>query len=167
MRVAHVGDVRLALDCEVVNLGVEGALDLPGRAAEADGHAVAGDLRDGKSVAGEPVGDGLDVGLGGTELLADLVGREPLVVVGRVLVVLAGYVGVEGGLLRGIATEHQDKVGHGKAVGDLALVVPGVGVRIGVTAKGGELGFVNAGADADGGRDSLSQAQSGEEECTG
>ena len=44
LRVAHVADVGDAFDDEVVNLGVEGALDLGGGAAEADGHAVFGDL---------------------------------------------------------------------------------------------------------------------------
>src|SRR5580658_8908950 len=72
--------------------------------------------------------------------------------VGRVLVVFAGDVGVEGGLLRGVAAEDQDEIGHGKAVGDLALIVSGVGGRMGVALEGDELGLVDAAHDADGGR---------------
>ena len=165
--IAHVADVRHALDRQVVNLSVEGALDLRRRAAEADRHAVARDLGDGEPVAGEPVGDGEDVGLGGSEIFADLVRGEPLVKVGRVRVVFAGHVGVEGGLLLGAAVEHQDQVGHGQVVRHLTQIVPGVGEGMRVALERDQLGFVDTVKDAGGGHHTLPLGECGDKQCTG
>ena len=49
----------------------------------------------------EPGHDGGNVGVGGAVELSELIGREPLVVVGRRLVLQGGHVLVERGLLRG------------------------------------------------------------------
>ena len=155
LRVAHVGDVRDAIDDEIVNLGVEGALHLGRVAAEADGHAVFGDFTNGETVAGKPIRNGGDVDLGRAEVGADLIGSEPLVVVGRVGVVLAGDKLLKRRLLSGIATEDQDQVGHGEAGTDQAAIVARVRDREGVALEGGQAGVVNALDDSDGGRKSL------------
>jgi hypothetical protein len=83
LRVAHVADVRYALDLKVVNLGMEGALDQGRGAAEADGHAVVADLGHGKPAAGEPIGNRGNVGLRRPEVRAHFRRLEPLMEVRR------------------------------------------------------------------------------------
>ena len=167
LRVAHVADVRDALHDEVVNLGVKGGLDLGGRAAEADRHAIFCDFADRESLAGEPIGDGGNVGLGGAEVGAHLIGGEPLVVVGRVLVVLAGDEFFKGRLLGGIAAEDQDEVGHGEAGADGAAVVLRVGCGVRVALERDQAAVVNAVDDSDSGRKLLGGQDGGAKQCGG
>ena len=156
LRVGHVADVSNAFDNEVVNLGVKGGLDLGGRAAETDRHAIFCDFVYGESVSGEPICDGGDVGLRGAEVGANLVGREPLVVVGRVGVVLAGHETLKGRLLSGVAAENEDQVGHGKGGTDGAAIVLRIGKRMRVSLDCDQAAFVDAVDDAKSGSKSLS-----------
>ena len=90
LRVAHIGEAGDAVDRDIVDLGVERGGDLAGGAGEVDHHAARIDRVDGKAVLLQPVGDGGDVGRRRPELGADVVGVEPVVIVGRVRVLLLG-----------------------------------------------------------------------------
>src|SRR5579863_3046434 len=105
---------------------MEGALNLRRSSAEADGHAVFGDVADAEAVTGEPIRQGRYIGEGGTKLGADLSGLEPVMEVRRRGVVLRGDKGVEGGLLLGAAREHQHKVVHPEARTHAAEIVLGI-----------------------------------------
>ena len=165
--IAHVADVRLALDTQVVNLGVEGALHLRCLPAEADRHAILGDLIHRETMPGQPVGDGRNVGLRGAEVLAHLLGSEPPMEVGRGWIVLAGHKLVEGCLLLGTAAQHKDHVGHGQAWADPAKIVPGVCRRVGVAHKGHKPAFVDLLDDPNAGRELLGHRRCSAEQCAG
>ena len=155
LRVTHVADVCDTSYDEIVNLGVKGGLDLGCSAAETDRHAIFGDFADGESLAGEPIGDGGDVGRGGTEVGAYLIGGEPLMVVGRIGVVLAGDELLKGGLLSRVAAEDQDEVGHGQGRTDGAAIVLRVGGGMRIALERDQVAVVDAVDDANGGRELL------------
>ncbi len=136
-------------------------------AAEADRHPILCDLIDREPVAGQPVGHGCDVGLRRAEVSANLVGRQPLVVVGRVRIVLAGDEFLEGRLLRRVAAQHQDQVGHGQAGADQSAVVLRICKRVRIALESYKATFVDAIDDADGGRESLCGQLGRKEQGTG
>ncbi len=123
LRVLHVGDVRGAVDAEVVDGGVQRGADAAGGAGEVDDQAAGGDLVDGEAAGGEPLGDLGDVVGGGTELLLKLRGREPLMEVGRGFAVELIDEEFELLFLLGGALELKQHVIEGEAVGDGAAVV--------------------------------------------
>ena len=155
LRVAHIGNVRDAIDLQIVNFGAEGALDLRRRAAEADRQTIRSHFIHRKAVTGQPVFDGGKVGLGGTEVFAHLLGREPLMEVGRIGIVLAGDKLFEGGLLRRVAAEHQDQVAHAQIGADPAAIVLGAGGGVGVAPERHPLAFIDAIDNAHGGGKAL------------
>ena len=124
-------------------------------------------LLDRESVACEPACNGRDVRLGGTKLLADLSGREPLVVVGRTGVVLTTDKCLERGLLLRTPAQDEREIGQNEAGADGAAIVFGVRVRAGVAFERYKLTFVNRGQDADGGCGLLGQRCRGAENDTG
>ena len=166
LRIGHVADVGFAVNNKVVNLGVEGALDLGCGAAEADGHSVVGDLRNREAMAGEPIGDGGDVCLGGAEVCADLLGRKPLMEVGRGLVILAGDELLERCLLRLVAAEDQDEVGHGEIWTHATAIVSDVRSRVRISFESYKIAFVDPIDDSYGGRKSLCGQSGGTKQCT-
>ena len=78
----------------------------------------------------EPGLDGGDVLIGGAELLAKLLRREPLVIAGRAGRVQVADELLEGGLLRVAALEDQLKAVERHAVGRGSAVVGGAGQRM-------------------------------------
>src|ERR1700685_251032 len=99
LRIGNVGHMHLAVDEEVMNLSLESAADLADVAVEFNAGAAGIDGDVGEAARSEPVGDGRDIGIGGTKLRAELLGREPLVIVGRRLVLLLREGLLEGGFL--------------------------------------------------------------------
>ena len=61
LRIAHVGDMLLAVDVKLVDLCVEGLAELGRRTREVDQDLAGVDLVDGKAMRFEPSGDGADV----------------------------------------------------------------------------------------------------------
>ena len=125
--VGGVGDVGFAVNVIVMNLGVEGSGDLGGGAAEFEHEAVVGDGPEGESLGLEPGLDGLDVRVGDAELASELVGREPVVVLGRRLVLNVDEELVEGLLLLVAGLKKKDDALEGQAGIDGALVEGGPG----------------------------------------
>ncbi len=81
--IVGVGVMGFAVDGVPVNLGVEGVAQLGDAARELEGALAGIDAGDREAVTAEPGFDGGDVLVGGSELGAELIGSEPLVVVGR------------------------------------------------------------------------------------
>jgi len=140
-----------------VNLGVEGVAQLADVARELE-RAFAGiDLGDAEAVIAEPGGDGGDVLIGGSELRAELIGREPLVVAGRAWRVHAGNELAERGFLIGAALQDELQAVKQHAVGRCTTVVGGVGQRVHGVRERNELIFIDGADDADGGCRELGQ----------
>jgi hypothetical protein len=108
-----------------------------------------------------------NVGLGGAEVLAYLLGSEPLMEIGRGRVVLAGHKLVEGRLLLRAAAQHQDQVGHGQVGADPAQIVPGVCRRVRIALEGHKLAFVDPIDDPYGGRELLGHRRCSAEQRAG
>ena len=82
LRILGVRPMRHAVHHKLINRRVKGCLHLGGVAGEFNNAAAFGCSGDLETVGTEPRGDGLNVLVGGTKLLAKLFGREPLVVIG-------------------------------------------------------------------------------------
>ena len=87
-RVPSIRVAEVAVDCVVVDGGMEGALDLVDRAGKNDGPAPLGNLVDGKAMGVQPTGYRRDLLLPRAELPAEFLGGQPTMVVYRARVVL-------------------------------------------------------------------------------
>ena len=122
-RVGGVGPARFALHVVLVNFRAQ-------RLAHESG--VAGKLNDGparghplhfKTLGGEPICHGLEVGIGRAELPAKFFGSEPVMKIPRALgLLLVEQVPQAGFLLRTALQDQQDAL-HGHAVGRGSPVV--------------------------------------------
>ncbi len=166
LRVAHIADVRHAFHAQIVNLGMERALHLRRRAAEADRHSIPAHFADGEPMPRQPVGNGRNVSFGGTEISAHLPGGEPMMEVGRIGIVLAGYKPVEGRLLRRIAAQDQNQAGHGQIRAYPATVVLGIGRGVRIALQRRQIVFVDSINDPHRGRDGLGHGYGRAEQCT-
>ncbi len=97
-------------------------LHLANISREFDARAAGAHLDIGEAARGEPVGDSLDVGIGGTELFAELIGRQPLVIVGRAFVLLLIEQLAERGFLFVAALESERHVRRGLRIGDRTAI---------------------------------------------
>lgn len=120
----------LAPGLRLVNRGVESFLHLARGTREFDYCAAVRNAGDFEAVRLQPRADGLNVLVGGTELLAELLRREPLVIIGR------------GGFLLRTALQHEQHAIHCQARGSGAAIVLRLGQVIGVAPQDGELRFV-------------------------
>ncbi len=150
LRIAHVGEVLLTADLQVVDLGVEGFADLPRRAGEVDHHAVGIDVNDGEAVRLKPNRDGVEVFLRQTVLLPLFCRQHPVVEVGR------GLVGESvDELLKllfqlGVAFQLKQHVRHGEVVRYQAAIVLVVGFGTRIAAQPDQVAFVNGLGDKNG-----------------
>jgi len=130
LRNAHIGVVAVR---EHVDFGVEGFTHLAGGAGEVDGAPAFGHRVHAEAVAGEPCADRVDVAARQAESLAELLGGQPFVIVGRAAVLLLLHEPVQRLLLRICAVEQQHHVVETQVVGGAAAVVLGrrVGMHIG------------------------------------
>ena len=88
-----------------MNLSMKGRLHLANGTAEVDGQPIRTDRIHMEALAGEPAGYGVHIRLRRTVLGADLGRGQPLVIVRRVGIVLAGNELLEGRLALGAAAE--------------------------------------------------------------
>ena len=88
-RLGGVGEVRLAVLDILVKLGLKGALDLAGVAAEADPGPAARHRRDAQALALQPRANRAQVALADAETLRIVFGAEPAMVVRRARSLLA------------------------------------------------------------------------------
>ena len=127
LRVGHIGDVLFAVDVEIVNLGAEGVAHLPGGAGENNGLRVNDVDREARRL--EPRGDGFGIFGSEAEALLKFGGRQPLVVVRRLGVLLIARELVQLLLFLGGETELQLHVLEAKISGNRPAVIPRVGFR--------------------------------------
>ncbi len=143
LRVAHVGEVLLALHLEIMDLRVESVADLSGGAGEIDHHPVGIDVSDGEVVRFEPFGNDVDIFLRKAVFFSLFGGRHPVAEVGRALNGKGLDVLVELKLQLGRALQLKQHVLERKLVGYAAKVVFRVGFKARVADEGDEPGFVH------------------------
>src|SRR5271170_791233 len=131
-----------------VDRRVEGFLDLAGGAGKFEYGAAVGYGGDLESVGLQPGGDFLDVLVGGAELLAELLWREPLMVVRRGLVLLLVEQLFERGFLLRTALQDQEHAGHRETGRSGAAIVFGAGQVVRVALEDGEISLVHRLGDA-------------------
>ena len=124
--IARVGPVLLAVDREFVDLRVQGLAHQPRRAGKLDDRAARCHTTHLKALRREPIGHGLNVRIGGAELLPKLLRGEPLVIVGRGFDLLLIQQLPQRGFLLRRALQYEQHPFHGQAIGRGALVnIPG------------------------------------------
>src|SRR5438105_1491855 len=96
-----------AIDYELVDGSSEGFLYLRGSAGKLDHGAAPAHLDILKSVSQQPTCHFLDIGVGRSELLSKLLGRQPLVVTRRRLVLLVVEQSLQCAFLLRASLEHE------------------------------------------------------------
>ena len=168
LRVRGVGPVALAIHDVRVNFRVEGGLELDGGAGEFDGAAAVGDFVDLETLRLEPGDDGLNVGVGGAELLSELLRREPLVVIGGGFVLLLIEQGFESRFLSGAALQDEQHAVEREAGWGGAAVEFGARERTDVALQDDEILCVDRLRDARGNGSLLGSGKRHEQkECGG
>src|SRR5581483_2151953 len=107
LRIAGVGPVLFSTDQVFVNCSVKCLFYLRFTAGKLDDSTSVGNTIDLEAVQLEPVRNYLHVLVGGAELLAEFIGSEPLVIGGRVFVLLVVEQSAKCVLLLGAAFEDQ------------------------------------------------------------
>jgi hypothetical protein len=80
--------VGFPVDLVTVHLSLEGLLNLAGGSAEVEEALALGHVLDGETLRLEPRTDLGDVGIGKAEMGAEILGRDPLVIVCRAAILL-------------------------------------------------------------------------------
>ena len=106
--VAIIRDVLFAVHKIPVHLHVKGILNLSHGSADFDPDFALPDTIELKSLVLEPAGDLCDVGVGWPEKLPEFIRVQPVMVVGRIGIVLALVEGDQSSFLFWTALEHQD-----------------------------------------------------------
>src|SRR5579875_2680679 len=127
--------LRAAWQDVAMDFGLKRALHLAGAARKLDHCAPGGNAVDSEAMRFEPVFDGLHILIGGTKLGTELSGREPVVIIRRVAVLLLREERFERGFLLRAALEQQQDVLHREAGGSKAAVEFGARERIDVAAQ--------------------------------
>ena len=124
-RIAEVGDVAHAIYFEVVNFRAEGFAYLARFAGKIDEDAAGINDVDREAVRFQPGGDGGEIFLRQAEALAEFLGGEPIVIIGRAgSVQLVNKFGERLLLLRR-ALQLQEHVVHGRIPGQSAAIIFG------------------------------------------
>ena len=134
-RIGGIGVMHLAVHEVVVDLGVERSGDLVLSAAESNVQAAAGGAVDGKALRFQPRGDAIQVVGTDAVCVGVLLGREPLVVLGRSRVLLLGQQLAQRGALGGGRFEYQRHALNGKASRHGAAIVFRASLRTDVAAQ--------------------------------
>jgi hypothetical protein len=116
-------------------LGLEGVADVGCRAAESDKNAAGRDPIDMQALGLEPARDGGNVLSGEAEAFAHFLWGEPVMVIGRGWVLLAGEKLLQGLFLLGRAGEYQGQLIQRKVRRNHADAVGGAGPKRMVTGQ--------------------------------
>src|SRR5208337_926939 len=141
--VGGVGDVLLAVDDVFVESGSKGLLYLASGAVELDDVAAIGDLSDFKPGGGQPADHGGHVGIGGAELRAEFLRRQPLMIAGGFLVLLILDEATHGRFLLIAAFQHQQHAVQWHAGRNFALIEGGASHGMDVAGKDGADGIIH------------------------
>jgi hypothetical protein len=141
--ITGVGPMRFAVDDVFVDRGVKGLLHHGGSAGEFDHGSAFAHLCYLEAVRLQPGSHGLNVGVSGAELLAELLGCEPLVVVRRRFVLLFVKQTQEGGVLFRAALQNQQHPLHGLRRWSRAPVVTRKSERMGIAAQDRKAGVID------------------------
>ncbi len=136
--------MRFAIYIQEMNFDAQRFAKLSCGARNVDDHVVRVDVIHRDAVRFEPMGDGLDVGIGDAVLISELRRGQPLVVIRRGLVGQAFDVFIERLLGLERALELQEHVLELEARPNAAAVVARDGFGARVAAKRDALGFIDA-----------------------
>ena len=134
----------------MMDFGVKGVADLGYVAGKLDGGATCTDLDSLESLARQPVGDGLDIGVGGTVEFSKILGREPLMKIWRVFAKLFVHELAETSLLFGAALKKEQDAVHWRGVGNDALIKFRACEGMDVAVEAYELRFIDRLGDPSG-----------------
>ena len=143
-------EVHPAIHQVAVDGGAKRVAHLLGGAAEADRSAGAGHVVDGESGCGEPAYDLVHVGLANAETVAELLRREPVVVLRRGGVLLIGEKPFDPGLLGGRAFEQKEQGTEAGGGVERPLVELGQRPGVGLAAEHGAAAGVDSPGNAAG-----------------
>ena len=143
LRIAGVGHTQLAVDQVVVQLDMEGILDLARRAGVVDQDAVLIDMLDLQAIALQPFRDLVDVRLRQTEPLAEFGGLDPVLEQRRVGIVLLLDKLLQRLFLLRRALQQQQHVIQLQIGVDLAAIVQRINFRTRIAGQRCEPGIVN------------------------
>jgi hypothetical protein len=115
----------------------------------------------------EPRADGLDVRVGRSELLAELLRSEPGMEIRGGLILLIGNQLLDGSFLLGIMLEHEQHAVHGQASRRFAAIESSIRQRVRVAFEHNEIVFVNGLSDSrlHAGRLRESETREADEKC--
>jgi hypothetical protein len=137
-----------AIHLILAHLSLEGVFHLARGAAELKRAAAAGDFIHVETVILKPPYNRVDILLGGTEALAELLGRQPFLKMRGCGIVLVGQQLLERRLLfRAAGKLHLDSL-HGQVRGGAAEVASGSCERVSGAAQAGNARAIDALADA-------------------
>ncbi len=122
----------LAVNVKLVDLSVEGFADLARRTRDVDQDAAGVDLVYAKSMRPKPVGDAIDIVLRDAESFPEFLCGQPLVEIGRFLIVLLGDQSVKLPFLLGRALEYEEDVIDIEFVGYSSTII--LEIRFGTCA---------------------------------
>jgi len=148
LRVGGVGHMGFVVYKEVMNLGVESAAHLGDVAGEFDDRTAGTNFNVRETLRGEPLGHGLDVGVGGPKLSAELLRGEPCVVVRGGLALLIVEQLAEGGLLIRAALQEQQYTVQRLSIRDSTLIKFRAGEWMDVARQDEESLFIDGLRDA-------------------
>jgi len=140
--------MHLAVDIQLMHLGVEGLTQLARRTREVDQNSAEVDLVDAKAMRLEPVGDGVNIFLRHSKPLPKFSRGQPMVEIRRLPVVELVDQFVERLFLLGRALQQEEHVIDVEAVRDRPPIVLGVCLRARVVSKPHRLVIVNRLRDA-------------------
>ena len=151
LRFAGVGVMRLAVDLVLVNLGVESLAQLGNVAGELDGLLAGVDFDDVEAMAAEPGLNGRDVLIGRAELLAELLGRQPFVVIGGAWSMQIADELSKGGFLAVAALEDEMHAFKRHAFGRGSAIIGWIRQRMHSAFEGDKPAFIDRIDDSRGG----------------
>ncbi len=143
LRIAHVSHVAFAIHIQPMDLGMERAPDLPGRARKVHGHPVGKHRVHLEALRLQPRSHAIDVGLCRAERRAELCGAHPFVERWRFRIMQRVHRGGRRRFLFRRTPQLQQHVVHGEIVRHRARVVFRPGFRTRVPRKPVQFGFIH------------------------
>src|SRR5258708_9991672 len=122
LRVAYVGLAGFAVHIEMMDFRMKRISDLPCVSRKLDGRARSAHLDSLESLASKPVGYCLNIGIGRPKLCAELLRRQPLMKIGRILALLLPHQFLQRRILLRAALQQQQHAAHGRCVAHPSLI---------------------------------------------
>ena len=143
LRIGHIGLACFPVDIESMDFRVKRVPHLAYVSGKLKDRASSAYSDVVKALARQPVGDRLDIGVGGAIKPGKFLGREPFLKIRRVLHLLLIHELAQRGLLVRAPLQKQQHTVHRRGIGDGSPIKLGAGERVHVAAQAHELRFVD------------------------